>query len=965
MYRPLGFLLYLIGLAGVCVGTQTNPREGYIIQFTGELGTQEARSDIQKFYNSVRELNLSFKEGHIYNKVFNGISIRELEESQSQHGPHDLNKIRYHQSNSKSKIEAIKALPFVKQVWGIKSMKAAFVQEIKAPRPVVRALTDDDKYSSQDGEDFKSDANDEDNEIPIPHPISEKTPESGIDFNRGEFSPYSEFFPWDLHKITGVERLRNEFNLTGEGIKVGIIDTGVDYMHPELGGCFKTPGCPIQYGYDFVGDDYTKAGTEKPSGDPRDTCAGHGTHVAGIIMGQGPLVRGVSPNVILGAYKVTNCKRGTINNDHIIAAIERAYEDGMDVVNISLSGEGWKEGPMAVAAEEAVKKGMLVVSADSNYGLNGLFTSGIPALGDGVLNVASYESPYIIGEGLDIFAGHKNHTVAQFPGNMTKPLDPSRDPIKLVFPEEITTTDISKIEPGSQFFGCSPFSPSADLKGKALFMVRGDCTFVEKAQNAQNAGAAAVVLANNLNDTLLAQLADEITIPFVSITKEGGDDILRIAKGSGSNDLFVKSSRLPFGTHNPRDGQISPYSSWGPDPELSLAPGITGPGGQIFSTLPINLGNYTMMSGTSMSSPYMTGIVALMLQAKKNERVSDARDLRDLLLEHAKPVKSESNDKYYATPLKQGAGFVDAYAAVKSSLLVTPTSLPLNYTINGQSITKELTINNLHKREALHVTLEHYPGESVRSFLGNGTFSLVPEVDTNGTAKVDIGQTSIVIPAGKKRTVSIDIAPPEHLKEDGRWFYGGFIIIKSSPPDRNYMYDESISIPYMGYKGDYQDLPFFSYEQKDVPYLTKNGTYTQVEEGESFDISPDFSLFLTFPTLRPTRLLKVELIDTDKDVPVGYLPYGYSEYLGYFGDLPSQYLVTVVNGVVFKDTTVSEPPVEKFKPGNYKVRISALKMFGDINKQSDYQVWESAGFSVKSVETQESVLHPSNSILSF
>lgn len=72
------------------------------------------------------------------------------------------------------------------------------------------------------------------------------------------------------------------YSITGKGIKVGIIDTGVDYMHPALGGCFGE-NCRVAYGYDFVGDEYIGENMPIPDNDPRDTCNGHGTHVAGII----------------------------------------------------------------------------------------------------------------------------------------------------------------------------------------------------------------------------------------------------------------------------------------------------------------------------------------------------------------------------------------------------------------------------------------------------------------------------------------------------------------------------------------------------------------------------------------------------------------------------------------------------------------------------------------------------------
>ena len=83
--------------------------------------------------------------------------------------------------------------------------------------------------------------------------------------------------------------------MTGSGIKVAIIDTGVDYTHPGLGGCFGK-GCRVAYGYDFVGDAYTGENFPIPDEDPRDACNGHGTHVAGIIGANDILFNGVAPD---------------------------------------------------------------------------------------------------------------------------------------------------------------------------------------------------------------------------------------------------------------------------------------------------------------------------------------------------------------------------------------------------------------------------------------------------------------------------------------------------------------------------------------------------------------------------------------------------------------------------------------------------------------------------------------------
>ncbi len=124
--------------------------------------------------------------------------------------------------------------------------------------------------------------------------------------------------------------------VTGLGVRVAVVDTGVDYTHPALGGCLG-PGCKVVGGYDFVHDD----------GDPLDD-HGHGSHVAGIVAADG-LLRGVAPGAEILAYKVLDA-RGEGYASNVIAALEQAVADGADVINLSLGGPGAPDDPLSLAA---------------------------------------------------------------------------------------------------------------------------------------------------------------------------------------------------------------------------------------------------------------------------------------------------------------------------------------------------------------------------------------------------------------------------------------------------------------------------------------------------------------------------------------------------------------------------------------------------------------------------------------
>lgn len=150
--------------------------------------------------------------------------------------------------------------------------------------------------------------------------------------------------------------------VTGQGMRVAVIDTGIDYNHPDLGGGFG-PSHKVVGGYDFVNND----------ADPMDD-DGHGTHVAGIVAANGA-VKGVAPDASLYAYKALD-EEGHGPSSDVITAIERATDpdsdpatdDAVDVINLSLGGSGNPDDPMALAVDAAVDQGVVVIAAEGNTG---------------------------------------------------------------------------------------------------------------------------------------------------------------------------------------------------------------------------------------------------------------------------------------------------------------------------------------------------------------------------------------------------------------------------------------------------------------------------------------------------------------------------------------------------------------------------------------------------------------------
>jgi subtilisin family serine protease len=191
--------------------------------------------------------------------------------------------------------------------------------------------------------------------------------------------------------MTQVNKLKAA-GFTGKGIKIGLVDTGIDYTHPALGGCFG-PGCIVSYGRDYVGDYYDEYAEAKPApdDDPYDGCNGHGTHTAGIIAAQkNPFgFTGVAPGVQLGAYRVTSC-RGNVHEDIYLKGFNDAFEAGSDIISTStLFNSDWKEDPAAILLSRIVKQGIPCIVPMGNSGQMGLFSTGSPAVATGVTAVGS------------------------------------------------------------------------------------------------------------------------------------------------------------------------------------------------------------------------------------------------------------------------------------------------------------------------------------------------------------------------------------------------------------------------------------------------------------------------------------------------------------------------------------------------------------------------------------------------
>ncbi|GAA0133282.1 hypothetical protein YSY43_01220 [Paenibacillus sp. YSY-4.3] len=508
--------------------------------------------------------------------------------------------------------------------------------------------------------------------------------------------------------------------LTGKGLKVGVVDTGVDYTHPDLKDAYKG-------GYDsFYNDnDPYEEIPLTPAEDPYQVGYGgtaHGTHVAGILVGRAANTsasiaqKGVAYEADLYAYKVLGrdlVEPGTASGTsaQVIDGIERAVKDGMDVINLSLGSDTEKNvnSPDAIAINNAVLSGIIVVSANGNAG-PGHYTMGSPAtsqLGIAVGAVTSDSKMYSV----NLAAALVDNTATDPSGN---PVSATVATYGLSDPRAIGWE--SGNENLAQILGDVPHEvvyvglgglsdyANKDVAGKVVLASRGKLTFTEKVIYAGISGAKAIVIFNGVNDGDDADLDPPNADRDDYIDTTLGDNPLFIPtfdmKGVEGRELVKAimenpdlSLQFTFGTnYQPlisKGDTLASFSSWGPnaDANLSIKPDVMAPGVSILSTYPAYGKSdpnasydqaYLRNNGTSMSTPYVSGLALLLKQQHPDWTPFD---IRAALANTADVIRDENNDLYDV--YQQGAGRVNASKATSTPALLQAlepiTILDTNY----------------------------------------------------------------------------------------------------------------------------------------------------------------------------------------------------------------------------------------------------------------------------------------------
>jgi minor extracellular serine protease Vpr len=634
-------------------------------------------------------------------------------------------------------------------------------------------------------------------------------------------------------KMTGADKAQSELGYDGTGIKVAVMDTGIDYDHADLGGDGTTrsnssqfPTARVITGWDFVGDSYNASESSAdyqpvPNPDPYpDDCNGHGTHVSGIIGASGDFAaggaRGVAPGVKFGAYRVFGCE-GSTTDDVMIAAMERALADHMNVLNMSIGDafNNWPDSPTAAASDALVDAGMVVVASIGNSGADGVWSAGAPGVGNKVIGTASFDNSHI-----NVLTFRSNPANTQV-GYLTITAS-TEPPTSGTTPELVTVgRGCTQAGPTWSLPAADPY-PAAGVAGKIALIDRGTCTFDAKYQRAIDAGAVGVVIANNAAGIFAGGGIVDRGYPAVGISQADGN-ALKAQIAAGATTLTWTDERI-FAA-NPTGGIISSFSSYGLTADLQLKPDIGAPGGLIRSTWPLEEGAYATISGTSMASPHVAGAVALLLQAKGWTAATPAQaaSVRGLLQNVAKPAPNSAGSSLLAPVHRQGAGMLQIDKAIQSTVTVTPAKIAVGEAGANYSTTLTLTNNGT---AAVTYNLSH--AGAVSSF--GSTFA--PSLTTTGSAAA-FSSSTVTVPAGGTATVGVTIARPD-FGASNKVVYGGYLVL--TPQGGG----QVLRVPYAGYGADYQA----------IPVLTSGGgtnAFPRLAKRAGFVSETNFAPTYTFP----------------------------------------------------------------------------------------------------------------------
>jgi subtilisin family serine protease len=478
----------------------------------------------------------------------------------------------------------------------------------------------------------------------------------------------------------------------GAGVKIGIIDTGIDPSHPAFDGSALTvpegyPKVDNEAHLSFTGSKIIAARSyadmfEESEEDrtPRDH-VGHGTATAMAAAGisaKGALatVSGVAPRAWLGVYRVFGSSgvNDSAPTDAVLKAIDDAVADGMDVINMSfgsVSAPSLDADIEAQAVERASAAGVIVVVASGNNG-GDLATVGSPATAPSAITVGAVENRREFAAAVSVPGASYRAT----PGTG----------LRSEVPLAARLRDVTAWDPSGLL--CEP-APASSLTGQIAFIFRGTCTFEVKLNHARNAGAVGAVIYTSEDRPVVAMSPGTATLPAVMISNADGVALKAMMADSRTVDAEVDFTLRPF---ERAPYVLTSFTSKGPGLDGTIKPEVVAVGKDIYVATQrefaggdmYDASGFLVTEGTSFSSPIVAGIAALLKAARPGLTVPE---YRSLLVNSAMPLPEGIQSA--------GAGSVDAESAMYSRLTFRPATLSFGSGSSSADLTRRLHVRNV------------------------------------------------------------------------------------------------------------------------------------------------------------------------------------------------------------------------------------------------------------------------------
>lgn len=654
----------------------------------------------------------------------------------------------------------------------------------------------------------------------------------------------------------------------------------------------------VPFAYDYADKDYDVY--------PYDS--EHGTHVAGIIGGSSDTITGVAVDTQLVLMKVFPDLDDGGRTEDILAALEDAVLLEVDAINMSLGSScGFTREydndklnqiyqsindagiSLLTAASNSYSSGYGGAQGNTNFVTNpDSSTVGSPSTYPASLSVASIsgvKSKYLLANGKDVIFFNESNDITgkanDFFAELYQALGKEQG-------ETITLDYV--IVPGS---GLQISYSSIDVKGKIAVVRRGDNSFEDKALIAKSRGAVACIIYNNLDGDILMSMGKTAHIPTISISKDDG--MALVSSGNGTMTIKYSNAAGPF---------MSDFSSWGPTPSLELKPEITAHGGDIYSSVPN--GGYDHLSGTSMATPNLCGVMVLIRQYLKEKYPGMAmKELSNLanqmLMSTATIVFNEEGNPY--SPRKQGAGLAslknvvntDAYLSVDGK---DRPKLELKDDPNRAGVYEmEFNVVNISANSlqydmslvAMTETVSKYDEKHVAEtphILGN---NVVFTVSGDGTQN---GNTVTVKPNGSakiKAVYTLSYEDREYI--DSLFPYGmyveGFVKLAQKGHGDNNI---DLNIPFLAFYGDWTQAPMFDktyYEVENEKYDTSIEDEDKLQ-ADYYATTPYGSYFYNYIIPLGTYLYDVDTLSYD-EIPASREHIAISNILGTIDGISAVY----------------------------------------------------------------------------